>query len=183
MLKIGNDGSSKNFISIDNATPANGINFNSNSIYLQGQNLSPASGSTNILTIDSNGKIGIVLSARAYKKEIKNIKLNSSFDNIKPVSYSYINSDNIEYGFIAEDLIENESLKHAVIYSPDGSPMSINYQTIFVALTADYLTTKKELKTIKSKVNAKDETLNQLNLRCEKLEAMIIKLINQIEQQ
>ncbi len=177
IFKIGSDGSGNNYIALDNANLANGIILNSTAVYLQGQNLSPASGSTNILTIDSNGKLGIVLSAKAYKKEIRNIKLHNSFDTIKPVSYKYKDSDRIEYGFLAEDLIENETLKHAVIFEPDGiTPMSINYQTIFVACIADYLETKKELRAFKKKMITKDAEIEKLHLKCQELEGAIAEI-------
>lgn len=181
IFKIGSDSSGNNHITIDNENLANGINLNSTAVYLKGQNLSPALGSTNILTIDSNGKLGIVLSAKAYKEEIKSIKLNNSFDSIKPVSYKYKGSERIEYGFLAEDLMNHETLKHAVIYEPNGiTPMSINYQSVFVTFIADYLETKKELKMMKKKINTKDESIAKLTLKCEELEAIILKIANQI---
>lgn len=178
IFKIGSDASGKNYLSIDNATVANGIKLNSSTVYFQGQNLSPASGATNILTIDSNGKIGIVLSAKAYKKEIRSIdiELNNSFDDIKPVAYSYKNSDNVEYGFLAEDLIDNELLRHAIIYAPDGSLMSINYQTIFVALTADYLNTKRALKNIMEELDLKNEEMSQWIVKCDQMKTELVAL-------
>jgi len=180
IFKIGSDNNENNHISIDNENRANGINLNSTAIYLQGQNLSPASGSTNILTIDSNGKLGIVLSAKVHKEEIKSIKLNNSIDSIKPVSYKYKGGGRIEYGFLAEDLMDHEILKHAVIFEPDEvTPMSINYQSVFVAFIADYLETKKELKAIKKKINTKDESIAKLSLKCTELETMISQIINQ----
>ena len=176
LFKIGSDSPGNNYISIDNESPLNGINLTSSIVSFQGQNLAPASGSTNILTINSLGQLGIVLSTRSAKRSISKLHLTEAFDLLNPVSYSYLNSDKIEYGFIAEDLIENELLKHAVIYAPDGSPMSINYQTIFVALTADYLTTKKELKYLKETMNEKDEIIFELSKKCEKLEELIATL-------
>jgi hypothetical protein len=181
IFKIGSDTTGNNYITIDNATLANGINLNSGALYLQGQNLSPAAGSTNILTIDSNGKIGIVLSAKAYKEDIKSIHKQISLDSIKPVSYKYKGSDRTEYGFLAEDLMHHEVLKDAVIFEPDGTtPMSINYQSVFVVFIADYLETKKELKALKRKVTTKDDKIEALQNKCTELESILKEITNKL---
>ncbi len=177
LFTIGNDQAGNNLISVDNETASNGITLSSNALYLANQGLAPESGSTNILTIDSTGKIGIVVSSKVHKDKIKQIKLDESFDSLEPVSYNYKGSNKLEYGFIAEDLVNNKALKNAVIYSKDGTPMSINYTAVFVALTANYLETKKELK---NALKLKDEEIANLMIRCQLLEEAIAKIANQL---
>ena len=192
---------SNNNINVDNTTnlATNGITLNSSNLYLKNQGLAPAAGYTNMLTIDENGKIGIVVSSAIQKDNIKSIKLNESFDLLEARAYNYKGKKNLEYGFIAEEIAKNEALKHAVIYESDGiTPMSVNYQTIFVALTADYLATKKALKAelkmkdellestikneavLKSELLATSEALTKLTLKYEFLEAALAQIANQL---
>ena len=179
-----------NSITVDNANTANGITLNTNALYLNDTALMPSStSSTNVLTIDHTGKIGIVVSSGIHKDKIQNIKLDQSFDQLTPRSYCYKGNNHLEYGFIAEELASNEALKHAVIYEKDGiTPMSVNYQTVFVALTADYLATKNKLKSelkaneeILASLMIKDETLTELMLKYKALEAAMIKANDYIE--
>lgn len=172
VFKMGSDSTGNNFIAVDNANTANGILLNSQAIYLANQGLAPATGSTNVLTIDSNGKIGIVISSQVYKDNIEKIKLDESFDSLMPVSYNYKGNDHLEYGFIAEDLAQIPSLQNAVIYGKDGKPMSVNYQNVFVAVSADHFKVKNEVKTVK-------EELNEIKAQYQKLEAIIAEMIKQ----
>ena len=179
-----------NSITVDNANTANGITLSTNALYLNDTALMPSSSSsTNVLTIDHTGKIGIVVSSGIHKDKIQNIKLDQSFDQLTPRSYYYKGNNHLEYGFIAEELASNEALKHAVIYEKDGiTPMSVNYQTVFVALTADYLATKNKLKSelkaneeILASLMMKDETLTELMLKYKALEVAMIKANDYIE--
>jgi hypothetical protein len=185
---FGNNAVNANNVTIDNNTQANGIAINSQALYLIGQGLAPASGFTNTLTIDDNGKIGIIVSSAKYKEDIKTLSLDdNSFDSLEAVSYKYKGKDTVEYGFIAESLVKNDSLKNAVIYAKDGSAMSVNYQAVFVALTAQFLKTKKELnekvKSLESQIAHKDEILLALEEKYSKLELAIAEIAQRIVSQ
>jgi hypothetical protein len=178
IFKFGSDAANNNFIAIDNSIPANGITLNSQGIYLTDSTLIPAAGSTNLLTIDSNGKIGIVVSTETKKENIKTLNLDRSFDGLTPVSYNYKGqNEKTQYGFIAESLVNNESLKNTVIYDKNGKPMSVDYTAIFVALTANYLEYKKILN---AELNNKNQRINELEKKCQLLEAAIKEIVNEI---
>jgi hypothetical protein len=172
LFKIGNDNSGNNFIAVDNATPSNGITLNSQALYLANQGLAPAAGYTNLLTIDSTGKIGIVVSSAKHKEEISRINLDESFNSLVPVSYKYKGNDHLEYGFIAEDLARIPALKNTVIYDQNGEPMSVNYQNVFVAVTADHIKVKEEVQTVKKE-------LARVKAQYEKMQAIIAEMIKQ----
>jgi len=72
----------KNSITVDNANTSNGITLNTKVIYLQNSGLTPATEMTNLLTINSNGKIDILISSTIHKDKIKNIRLDQSFDQL-----------------------------------------------------------------------------------------------------
>jgi hypothetical protein len=170
VFKMGSDSAGQNFIAVDNANTANGIVLNSQAIYLANQGLAPAAGSTNVLTIDSDGKIGIIVSSKVHKDNIEKIKLDETFDSLMPVSYNYKGNNHLEYGFIAEDLAQIPALQNAVIYDKEGKPMSVNYQNVFVAVSADHLKVKNEVKTVK-------EELAAIKSQYKKLESIIAAMI------
>ena len=121
----------------------------------------PSNGNSQ-LYINSNGSVVTTTSSSRYKENINNLNIdNNTFELLQPVSFNYINDNqkHIEYGFIAEDLEKIPSLQSAVIYGKENTPLSINYQAVFVALTADYLKTKKELQ---KKLDTKDILFNEL---------------------
>lgn len=178
IFKFGSDATNNNFIAIDNSIPANGITLNSQGIYLTDSTLIPAAGSTNLLTIDSNGKIGIVVSTETQKENIKKLSLDESFNELTPVSYNYKGkTKKIQYGFIAESLAHNASLKDTVIYDKNGKPMSVDYTAIFVALTANYLEYKKILN---AEISKKNKRIDELEKKCQLLELAIKEIINEI---
>jgi hypothetical protein len=182
---LGNNDTNNNNITIDNDSTANGIAINSEKLSFVGQGLAPAAGFTNVLTIDADGKIGVVISSETKKQNIQSLQIDeNAFDSLEAVSYQYKGKDRIEYGFIAESLVNNDALKHSVIYAQDGTVMSINYQAVFVALTAQFLKTKRELndkiKSLESQLVFKDESLYALEAKYNKLEAAIAEIANKI---
>jgi hypothetical protein len=163
-------------LTCDNFTAAAGAGQNINlgnptgTITINGANIIKPMTGINPLYINQYGAIRTVTSSRTYKQNINVLKTNNSFDLLEPVSFYYIEDDakKIQYGFIAEQLVEIHCLKDTVIYNEQGNPDSINYQAVFVALTADYLTTKKALI---SELKQKDHILNKLNNDCKSLQS------------
>lgn len=172
---FGSTTTGENYIKIDNNATANGIVLSAQDVFLSGNSsLIPAPGYTNVLTLDSTGKIGIVVSSETKKEDIKALSINDdAFYALEAVSYRFKDRENSarEYGFIAEKVAQNEALKSAVIYDQSGNVMSINYNAIFTALTAKFIETRKQLvaKTneLESQLYAKDEVIanlqNQIN--------------------
>ncbi len=128
------------------------------------------------LYIDNNGSIGTLTSSKIYKNQINKLYTNSnSFDLLQPVSFYYIDdhTKQLQYGFIAEDLENIPTLKETVIYGHDNKPLSINYQAVFVALTADYLATKKAFS---DELQQKNNDISELKTKYE----IVIKLLNEL---
>jgi len=176
---------------------------NSKGIVIAGKNITwPGSGNSQ-LYINSNGSITTTASSITYKEKINNLSIDSnSFDLLQPVSFYYIDdhTKQLQYGFIAEDLENIPTLKETVIYGHDKKPISINYQAVFVALTADYLATKKALqqslqqkdndlntltttcKSLKEELNQKSIIIKELQQKCDALSIAIAKIISEISQ-
>lgn len=177
----GNDGANKNYLKIDNNSASNGITLGGKALYFQGQGLAPATGYVNVLTIDENGKIGIIVSSARHKEDIRSLEIKENeLDALEAVSYKYAGKNNLEYGFIAEKLAENESLKNTVIFDKSGEAMSVNYNAVFVAVTQQFLKTKKALQqrvsSLEENLNKKDAELAQLALKYVQLEKALKEL-------
>lgn len=137
----------------------------------------PGSGSAP-LYINSNGFITTQPSSKLRKENIKRLDIShNTFDNVIPVSFHYKDDTDkkIEYGLIAEDLINNDSLQHAVIYDNTNNPISINYQAIFIALMQDYLQFKNNTK---KEINKKNKFIYHLLLNDKENKKQIKKLIH-----
>lgn len=176
----GNDGVNKNYVKIDNNTTSNGITIGGESLYLQGQGLAPAAGYTNTLTIDENGKIGIIVSSARHKEDIRSLEIKENeLDSLEAVSYKYAGKNTLEYGFIAEELAKNESLKNTVIFDKSGEAMSVNYNAVFVAVTQQFLKTKKALQ---QRVSSLEENLNKKDAELAKLAVKYVQLENALKE-
>jgi hypothetical protein len=130
---------------------------NTGSITLNSSNIMKPSSGSSPLYINSNGMITTTNSSAVYKKEIKKLQIeNNYFDKINPVSFYYINDENmhLEYGLIAEELLEIPIIKNAVIFGHNGKPLSIDYKAISIMLIADYKNTKKELKRLQEQIES-----------------------------
>ena len=177
------------------------INLNGQTgITLKGANI--ATSGTIPLYITASGLITTTSSSKRYKENITKIALDkNTFDLIEPVTFNYIKDDNKQkqYGYIAEQLIGIKGIEDAVIYGLDGQPETINYQTVFVILSADYLMTKKalidELKTknkilmylenkcvsLENQLTETNKTVTELILKCQLLENAISQLFNYLK--
>jgi hypothetical protein len=174
-----------NSVVVDNATTANGVKIVGPAIYLDGQGFAPTSG-TNTLTIDQNGKVGILVSSETKKENITPLFLSDeALVQLQPVSYNYKEfPGKTDLGFIAERIAEIPEVASAVIYDQDGSPMSLDYKSIFVAVIANYQETKKALEaklaSLEEKMLLKDEELVALQERLAVLEGLCADLAQKL---
>ncbi len=176
----GNDGANKNYIQIDNDAASNGITIGGEAVYLKGQGLAPAAGYVNVLTIDENGKVGIIVSSARYKEDIRSLEIKENeLDSLEAVSYKYTGKDHVEYGFIAEELAKNELLKNTVIFNQSGEAMSVNYNAVFVAVTQQFIKTKKALQ---QRVASLEDNLLKKDIELAKLASKYIQLENALKE-
>lgn len=126
----------------------------------------PGPNETAVMTIDENGKLGILLSSIEYKDNIQKIVFTESdFDLLKPVQYNYKDKEKVEFGLIAEEVFLLQSLKDAlVILDKDKIPLTINYQAVLMVLLEQFLIYKKKM----------NQVINQQNNRIRELEAKMI---------
>lgn len=96
-------------------------------------------------------------SSRRYKTNIDSLTdmQSSQIYDIGTYSFNYKNDlATVEYGLIAEELVENDTLACAVRYDRQGRPDSVSYNTIMIALL-------KEVQKLKNRVDEIEQ--NQWN--------------------
>lgn len=131
------------------------INLNANSISVLGGIPKPGDGYTSILTIDSNGKLGIVLSSRVFKENIENVDFDEEFfDALKVVSYSYIGSKKKNLGFIAEEIAASDTKikDYLVIYDQIGDILSIDHNGIIALNTYQIRNNKNKIRSLENEI-------------------------------
>lgn len=171
---LGNTGTNNNYLKVDNATTTNGIILNGRKFSLTGNTALLPSVGTNTLTIDTNGVIGVTSSSRELKDNIKNFVVKEEdFYALNPVCYSFKgkNDSYVEYGLLAEELINNESFKNTVINNKEGKPMSIHYNSVFIAFLAKFIDFSK----------AVQEKIKKLEIALENKEEIIFNLDSQLQ--
>lgn len=137
--------------------------------------LLPTAGCTNAVTINENGKLGIVVSTAAKKKNITDAET-LSWDNLQAHNYSYLNSDRTEFGYIAEELAETKEWGNFVIYNKENKPMSVNYNGIFVA--AMHIA-KTKITQAEAKISSLEQEISSKSLSLEKMENKFTELEEQ----
>lgn len=163
---FGSEGLDKNYIIVDNSgstgITVNGILSLENSGFTK-----PATGYTAVLTVNSSGQVGITVSSEKYKSDIKSLDINDAdFDKLEPVSYIYRRNESVknpkrEFGLIAEKLAKISSLADNVIYGEDGTPLSIDYNGVNIALIGQFIKFRKNTHTHFEQITTKLEKLEQ----------------------
>lgn len=141
----------------------------------------PQAGCTSVLIIDSNGKIGIAISSKRFKTDIKTLpNMSDDFENLEVVSYRYRDSNRDIIGFIAEDIVKETSVlkDYLIIYDQNGNPLSIDYNGLIALNTQQIVEDKIKIKYLEGKISTlENELVDHLGLINElktKIEVLMI---------
>ena len=134
-------------------------------------------GGSQAVYVNSDGKLGAVVSSRRFKEEIKQMKQASEvIYNLQPVSFRYTSEVEptrlMGFGLIAEDVENVDS--NLVICGSDGRAMSVRYDAVNAMLLNEFL---KEHK----KGEEQDRRIEELDVTVASLESMLKKQAAQIE--
>ena len=145
------------------------------------------------VTVDANGQLGVGLSSRRFKKEIKPMdKASEAILALKPVIFEYKSDDanTPQFGLIAEEVAEvNPDL---VVRDKDGEIYTVRYDAVNAMLLNEFLKEhreneeqqatiaelKSELRTVSSQQRSDIQTLT---VRLEQQAAQIQKVSAQLE--
>jgi len=156
----------------------NGIAGESNTCYIDsifGQAVDPASGSA--VFVDSNNKLGTMVSSKRFKSDIKPMdKASEALFSLKPVSFHYNKKidpkGTSQFGLVAEDVEKvNPDL---IVRDKEGKPYTVRYDQVNAMLLNEFL---KEHR----KVEEQQATISQLQSTVVKQEANAAKQQKQIE--
>lgn len=105
----------------------------------------------NAVSVNGSGQLGVVLSSRKYKDDIKDIgSISKEIMALRPVTFVYKDyPDHRECGLIAEEVELVD--KNLVLYK-DGQPESVRYQVLPVMLLNEHQLMRKELDTLKARL-------------------------------
>jgi hypothetical protein len=154
----------------------------SNSCYIGqifGQPVDPATGTA--VFVDTNGKLGTMLSSRRFKHDIKPMAKSSEVIlALKPVTFHYKSDtkDTPQFGLVAEDVAEvNPDL---VVRDKNGEIYTVRYDAVNAMLLNEFLKEHKQ-------VEEQQATITQLNLTVaqqkEDFQATVAKLTARLDDQ
>jgi len=155
----------------------------------------PSSGTLWDLAIDEDGNIHKKGSSSAkVKRNIERLsdEASSQIYSLEAVQYNIDGYDDVEYGFIAENLDQSNTMVNTVRYSKkNNAPLMIHYQSIFVAavkelskvknqldslsieyisLNGDYQNLKKEFFELKEKYSSLTKLIETLSAKIQSME-------------
>ena len=129
--------------------------------------------------VNSDGKLGTIMSSRRFKEDIKPMdKASEAILALQPVTFRYKKdfdpTGTAQFGLVAEDVAKvNPDL---VVRDKEGKPYSVRYDQVNAMLLNEFLKERK-------KVENQQETIAQLKSDATKQEAATIELKSTVAQQ
>ena len=129
--------------------------------------------------VNSDGKLGTIMSSRRFKEDIKPMdKASEANLALQPVAFRYKKdfdpTGTAQFGLVAEDVAKvNPDL---VVRDKEGKPYSVRYDQVNAMLLNEFLKERK-------KVENQQETIAQLKSDATKQEAATIELKSTVAQQ
>lgn len=109
------------------------------------------------LVVDAAGKVGVSLSSRRYKTDVRNLQTDAdAVLDLQPVRFKYKDSGQEDVGLIAEQVEEHVS--DLVIYDNQGRPDAVKYDRLGVYL----LEVVKQLKAENNRLKDRIDQLEKL---------------------
>lgn len=105
--------------------------------------------------IDSAGQLGTVSSSLRYKKEVRDMGVDSNpIMHLRPVTFKYKDdrSSRIQYGLIAEEV--DRTMPNLVIYNDKGAPETIRYHEMPVLLLSELQKMERRITKLEHKLSS-----------------------------
>jgi hypothetical protein len=85
---------------------------------------------------------------------------------LQPVTFNYIedSSQAIHYGYLAEDFESNNIFKELILYDDNKKPLSIDYQSVFVAATQVLAKKCKEVNELEKSLHELEDIMKRLGI-------------------
>src|SRR6266536_788664 len=154
-------------------------------VYVAGIYGAPISGGTaTAVYIDSDGKLGTVLSSARFKQDIHGMdKASEAVLALRPVIFCYKKELDpkgiVQFGLIAEDV---EKINPAlVVRDKQGKPYSVRYDQVNAMLLNEFLKEHRKVEEQGRKAEAQEATVTQLKKGMELLTAQLKEQAAQIQ--
>jgi hypothetical protein len=141
-------------------------------------------GGTQAVYVNSDGKLGALVSSRRFKDEIKPMEQSSELIySLKPVSFRYKAeiepNHTASFGLIAEDVAAvNPDL---VVHDKEGKPYSVRYDQVNAMLLNEFLKEHRTVQELKSNAAKQEATIAQQQKQIEALAAGLQKVSAELE--
>lgn len=114
----------------------------------------------NAVSVNGSGQLGVVISSRRYKDDIKDMDTASNdLMKLRPVTFTYksLPEQPMQYGLIAEEVAE--IYPNLVCYK-DGLPESVRYDVLPAMLLNEYQKLRKDYDSINERLNKLEQCQN-----------------------
>jgi hypothetical protein len=159
-----------------------GVGGESNTTRISNIYFSAASGRA--VYINSDNKIGTLVSSRRYKDEIKPMdKASEAILALKPVTFRY--KKQIEphgalmFGLVAEDVEKVDP--DLVTYNDKGQPETVRYEAVNAMLLNEFLKEHRKMEEQGRRMEKQDRTIAQQETEIRALATQLQKVSNEIE--
>lgn len=134
--------------------------------------------------INSDNKIGALVSSRRFKEEIKPMdKLSEAILALKPVSFRYKKeiepNGAIMFGLIAEDVEQVDP--DLITRNEKGEPETVRYEAVNAMLLNEFLKEHREVEEQSRRIDERGRTIAQHEAEIHALEGQIQKISDQLE--
>lgn len=135
---------------IDGNLTTNGtVQFSNSEVNFTNLTTSPTAGTA--LHIEADGTVFEFTSSKRYKEDITNIELNTEkIYDLRPVSFTWKNSDFRDFGLIAEETYE--IFPELVSLDMDGKPKAVRYSQISVLLLNELIKQNKRIEQLEARI-------------------------------
>ena len=136
------------------------------------------------VAVDGNGQLGVTLSSRRFKKDIKPMdRTSETILALKPVTFHYQNDATItpQFGLIAEEVSEVDP--NLVVRDKQGKPYSVRYDQVNAMLLNEFLKEHKKVEAQQTRIENQEETIARLKAGSEEQQATIASLKSIVENQ
>lgn len=116
--------------------------------------------------VDATGKLGTIVSARKFKRNIEDMNMDSeNIYQLRPVTFSYNidEADTKQYGLIAEEVAD--IYPSLIAHDRDGNPYSVRYQVLPVLLLNEMQKQHASIEQQQASIHALTERVAYLEAR------------------
>jgi len=141
---------------------------------INGINVNPSSS----VVVNSNGQLGIIVSSRRYKKDIRSMgDASSNLMRLRPVTFLYrpeyaAGDQTLQYGLIAEEVAK--VYPDLVSFGTDGKPQTVRYHLLSTMLLNEVQKQESHILSQAQQLKSQTQQIADLENRLRRLESLLL---------